>query len=60
MYVFTLRHKLEGVAFYANNAKLEKCILARYLHEQKEYKWYNSWTKQVQVSREVMFNESTS
>ena len=40
------------------NAKAEKCILVDYLDEQKGYKCYNPRTKQVRVSRNVVFNES--
>ena len=40
------------------DAKLEKCILIGYSHEQKEYKCYNPRTKQVRVNRDVVFNES--
>ena len=40
--------------------KSEKCILVGYSHEQKHYKCYNPLTKQVRVSRDVMFDESAS
>ena len=40
--------------------KYEKCILVGYSQEQKGYKCYNSQTKQVQVSQDVVFDESAS
>ena len=40
--------------------KLEKCILVDYSHEQKGYKGYNPRTKQVRVSRDVVFDKSAS
>ena len=41
-------------------AKVEKFILVGYSDEQKGYKCYNPQTKQVRVSRDVVFNESMS
>ena len=40
--------------------KSKKCILVGYSHRQKGYKCYNPHTKQVRVSRDVEFSESTS
>ena len=40
--------------------KSNKGILVSYSHEQKGYKCYNYRTKEVQVSRDVEFDESTS
>jgi hypothetical protein len=42
------------------DAKAEKCILVGYSDEQKGYKCYNPRTKQACVSRDVVFDESTS
>ena len=42
------------------NMKLEKCILVEYSLEQKGYKFYNPSTKKVRVSRDIVFDESTS
>jgi hypothetical protein len=42
------------------DAKAEKCILVGYSDEQKGYKCYNPQTKQACVSRDVVFDESTS
>ena len=41
------------------DAKAEKCILVGYSEQQKGYKCYNPQTKQVCVSRDVLFDEST-
>ena len=38
----------------------EKCVLVGYSYEQKGYKCYNPQTKQVRVSRDVVFDESAS
>ena len=38
--------------------KSEKCVLVGYSYEQKGYKCYNPRTKQVRVSRDVVFDES--
>jgi hypothetical protein len=40
--------------------KAEKCILVGYSDEQKGYKCYNPRTKQACVSRDVVFDESSS
>ena len=40
--------------------KSEKCILVGYSHEQKGYTCYNPRKKQVRVSPDVIFEESTS
>ena len=40
--------------------KLEKCILVGYSLEQKVYKCFNSSTRKVRVSRDVVFDESAS
>ena len=37
--------------------KVEKCILASY---SDEHKCYNPWTKEVRVSRDVVFDKSAS
>jgi hypothetical protein len=42
------------------DAKAEKCILVGYSDEKKGYKCYNPRTKQARVSRDVVFDESTS
>ena len=42
------------------DAKAKNYILVLYSHEEKGYKSYNIWTKQVCVSRDVVFDESTS
>jgi hypothetical protein len=42
------------------DAKAEKCILVGYSDEQKGYKCYNPQNKQACVSRDVMFDETTS
>ena len=42
------------------NPKSEKCIIVGYSPEQKAYKYYNPSTRKVRVSRDVVFNESTS
>ena len=42
------------------DAKAVKCILVGYSNEQKGYKCYNPRTKQACVSRDVVFDESTS
>ena len=42
------------------DAKAKKCILVGYSYEQKRYKCYNPRTKQVHVSRDVVFDESVS
>jgi hypothetical protein len=42
------------------DAKAEKCTLVGYSDEQKGYKCYNPQTKQACVSRDVVFDESTS
>ena len=42
------------------DAKAEKCILVSYSDEQKGYKYYNPRSKAVRVSRDVIFNESSS
>ena len=42
------------------DAKAEKCVLVRYSNEKKGYKCYNPHTKQVRVSRDVVFDESAS
>ena len=42
------------------DAKAEKCILVGYSDEQKGYKCYNPRTKEVRVSRDIMFDESAS
>ena len=41
-------------------AKAEKCILVGYSDEQKGYKYYNPRTKQVRMSRDVVFDESAA
>ena len=38
----------------------EKCILVGYSLEQKGYKFFNPFTWKVYVSRDVVFDESTS
>ena len=40
--------------------KSERCILMGYSLEQKGYKCFNPSTKKVRVSRDVVFDESTS
>ena len=40
--------------------KSEKCILVGYSLEQKGYKCYNPSTRKVRISRDVVFDESTS
>ena len=40
--------------------KSEKCILVGYSLEQKGYKCYNPSTRNVRVSRDVIFDESAS
>ena len=42
------------------NAKSEKCILVGYSSEQKGYKCLNPSTQAVQVSRDIVFDESAS
>ena len=42
------------------DAKAEKCILVGYSDEQKGYECYNPRTKQARVSRDVVYDESTS
>ena len=42
------------------DAKAKKCSLVGYSDEQKGYKCYNPRTKQVRVSRDVVFEESAS
>ena len=42
------------------DAKAEKCFLVAYSDEQKGFKCYNPRTKQARVSRNVVFDESTS
>ena len=42
------------------DAKAEKCILVSYSDEQKGYKCYNPRTKEVRVSRYVVFDELAS
>ena len=42
------------------DVKSEKCILVSYSDEQKGYKCYHPWTKQVRVSHNIVFNESVS
>ena len=42
------------------DATVEKCILVSYLDKQKGYKCYNPRMKEVQVSRNVIFDESAS
>ena len=42
------------------DAKAEKCMLVGYSDKQKGYKCYNPRTKQACVSRDVVFDESTS
>ena len=42
------------------NPKSKWCVLVGYLHEQMGYKCYNRQTKQVRVSRDVVFEESAS
>jgi hypothetical protein len=42
------------------DAKAEKCILVGYSDDQKGYKCYNTRTKRACVSRDVVFDESTS
>ena len=42
------------------DAKVKKCILVSYSDKQKGYKFYNLQTKQVRVSRDVLFDESAS
>ena len=42
------------------DAKAKKCILVGYLHEHKGYKCYKPQTKKVWVSRDVIFDKSTS
>ena len=39
------------------DAKAEKCILVSYSDEQKGYKCYNLRTKEVPVSRDVVFDK---
>ena len=41
-------------------AKSEKFILVGYSHEQNGYKCYNPRTKQVRVSRDIVFDETVS
>ena len=41
------------------DAKAKKCILVGYSDEQKGYKCYNPRTKEVRISRDVVFDEST-
>ena len=40
--------------------KSDKCILVGYSPEQKGYKFFNPFTWKVYVSRDVVFDESTS
>ena len=54
-YVHILKEKRRKL-----DAKAEKCILVGYLDEQKGYKCYNPRTKQVRVSRDVVFDEFAS
>ena len=42
------------------DAKAEKCMLVGYSDEQNGYRRYNPRTKQAQVSRDVVFDESAS
>ena len=42
------------------DVKAEKCILVGYLDKQNGYMCFNPWTKQVQVSRDVVFDETAS
>ena len=42
------------------DAKAKKCILVGYSDEQKGYKCYNPRTKQARMSRNVVFDDSTS
>ena len=42
------------------DAKLEKCILIGYSSAKKAYKCFNPLTRVVRVSRDVVFDESTS
>ena len=42
------------------DAKSKKCILVGYFEEQKGYKCYNPSSKQVRLSRNVIFDESAS
>ena len=42
------------------DAKVKKCILVGYSDEQKVYKCYNPRTKQVHVSRDIVFDEFAS
>ena len=42
------------------DANLEKCIVIGYLFEKKAYKCFNPLTRVVRVSRDVIFDESTS
>jgi hypothetical protein len=40
--------------------KAEKCIFIRYSLEQKGYRCFNSSTRKLQVSRNIMFDEMVS
>jgi hypothetical protein len=42
------------------DSKSEKCILIGYSQEQKGYKCFNPMTREVRVSRDVVFDESAS
>jgi hypothetical protein len=42
------------------NPKVEKCIFIGYSLEQKGYRWFNSSTRKLQVSRDVVFDEMVS
>ena len=42
------------------DVKSERCILVGYLSKKKEYKCYNPSTRDVRISRDVVFNECTS
>jgi hypothetical protein len=42
------------------DSKSEKCILIGYSQEQKSYKCFNPMTREVRVSRDVVFDESAS
>ena len=54
-YVHVLKEKQRKL-----DTKAEKCILVGYSDKQKGYKCYNPRTKQMRVSRDVVFHESAS
>ena len=54
-YVHMLKEKRRKL-----DTKAEKCILVGYSDEQKGYKCYNPRTKEVRVSRDVVFDKSAS